>query len=206
MTAPTAKSSTENAAPVNSPWNVPNAITASRLVLTLVLLAVIDRTNWWLTATILFIVAALTDALDGYLARKWNQKTTLGRILDPFVDKVLIGGSLIFLTAIPASGVTAWLTFVVIAREMFITGLRSMLEQRGIDFSAQLSGKLKMVLQSVAVPVCLLSLSPEFLDWLGSWNTGFALFRTGILWATLAITLYSGIEYTWRAWKLSQPQ
>src|SRR5690606_14687818 len=100
-------------------------------------------------------------------ARKWNQITPLGRIMDPFVDKIIIGGTMIFLIAQPASGATAWMTFVVIAREMFITGLRSVLEGHGVDFSAKMSGKLKMVLQSAVIPLCLLSLSPTFVSWLG---------------------------------------
>lgn len=188
-------------ASVASSWNLPNAITVARLALTLVLLVIIDQTNWWLIATGLFIVAALSDVLDGYLARAWNQITTFGRILDPFVDKLLIGGSLIFLTARPESGVTAWLTFAVIAREMFVTGLRSFIERGGRDFSAQWSGKLKMALQSVTVPVCLLSLSPELQQALGEGQGWWELCRSVLLWATLIITVYSGVEYTWRAFQ-----
>lgn len=187
--------------PVTSSWNLPNAITVARLVMTLVLLVIIDQTDWWLTATGLFILAALSDVLDGYLARAWNQITTFGRILDPFVDKLLIGGSLIFLTARPESGVTAWLTFAVIAREMFVTGLRSFIERGGRDFSAQWSGKLKMALQSVTVPVCLLSLSPELQQALGEGLGWWELCRSLLLWATLIITVYSGVEYTWRAFR-----
>ena len=196
--------------PVSSPsapasqWNIPNAITVSRLVMTFMLLGLMSATDWWITAAVLFIVAAISDAVDGYLARKWNQITTLGRILDPFVDKILVGGAFVFLTAQPESGVTPWLTFAVIAREMFITGLRSMMEQQGIDFSAKLSGKLKMALQSVTAPVCLLSLSRPFLVWLGNWAPQFEILRDVLLWGTLVITVYSGVEYTWRAWVISR--
>lgn len=189
-----------------SQWNIPNALTLLRLVMTFALLAIMNSTDWWIAAAILFVVAALSDALDGYLARRWNQMTTLGRIMDPFVDKILVGGAFIFLVARPESGVTPWLTFAVIAREMFITGLRSMMEQHGIDFSAKLSGKLKMALQSVAVPVCLLSLSQPFLESSGTWREGFLAMRSVLLWGTLVITVYSGLEYSWRAWRTWRKQ
>ena len=90
--------------------NLPNAITLSRFVLALVLFALISFDGFWQTAAIVFVIAALTDFLDGYLARKYGQVTVLGRILDPFVDKIIICGSFIFLMAYPESGVTAWVT------------------------------------------------------------------------------------------------
>jgi CDP-diacylglycerol--glycerol-3-phosphate 3-phosphatidyltransferase len=185
-----------------SNWNIPNAITLSRLVLTLVVLILISVERLWIVTTIIFVIAVLTDFVDGYLARKWNQITPLGRIMDPFVDKLIIGGTMIFLVPLPASGVTAWMTFIVIAREMFITTLRSVLEGSGIDFSAKLSGKLKMLLQSIVVPICLLSLSPTFESWLGSGASQFRLIRDILLWAMVAITLYSGLEYIWRGWRM----
>lgn len=184
--------------------NIPNLITLSRLALTFVVLILIDLERYWIASTVIFVVAVLTDFLDGYLARKWGQVTPLGRIMDPFVDKIIIGGALIFLTAIPGSGVTPWMTFTVIAREIFITALRSVLEGHGIDFSAKLSGKLKMLLQSIAIPSSLLSLSPVMQGWLGTrWPT-FLLVRDLLLWAMLIATLYSGLEYVWRGWRLMQ--
>lgn len=178
--------------------NLPNAITFSRLVLSFVVLTLIDFTDAWITCTLIFIFAVATDFLDGYLARKWNQITVLGRIMDPFVDKVIIGGTLIFLTAHPESGVCAWTTFIVIAREMFVTGLRSVLEGHGVDFSAKWSGKLKMMIQSATIPFALLSLSPEFRGWLGEYAGQFDTLRDGMIIIMIAITVYSGAEYTWR--------
>jgi len=183
--------------PVRS-LNIPNLITLSRLVLTFVVLTLIWYERYWIATTGIFIVAVATDFLDGYLARKWNQITPLGRILDPFVDKMIIGGTMIFLVALPESGINAWMTFVVIAREMFITGLRSVLEGQGIDFSAKMSGKLKMLLQSIVIPFCLLSLSQLFCDRLGSWHSAFLLTRDILLWAMVFMTLYSGGEYVIR--------
>jgi len=181
--------------------NIPNLITLSRLVLTFVVLIFISLGKYWIATTGIFIFAVATDFLDGYLARKWNQVTALGRILDPFVDKMIIGGTMIFLVAQPDSGVTAWMTFVVIAREMFITGLRSVLEGQGVDFSARLSGKLKMLLQSIVIPLSLLSLSPAFQAWSGTGFPMFVVIRDVLLWAMVLITVYSGLEYVIRGWQ-----
>lgn len=190
----------------NTVVNIPNAITFSRLILSFILLVMIDMGDMWISCAIVFVVGVTTDVVDGYLARKWNQITVLGRITDPFVDKVIIGGTLIFLTNVPGSGVTAWVTFVVIAREMFITGLRSVLEGHGVDFSAKWSGKLKMFVQSVCIPFCILSLSEPFLKSMGGWSASFMLTRDILLWAVIVITVYSGAEYCWRGWRLLQAQ
>jgi CDP-diacylglycerol--glycerol-3-phosphate 3-phosphatidyltransferase len=184
--------------------NLPNLITVSRFVLSIILFVLIDMNGWWRAAAVVFIVAALTDYLDGYLARKYGQVTVLGRILDPFVDKIIICGAFIFLQKWENSGVTAWMTFIIIARELLITSLRAFLEQRGKDFSAKWSGKIKMIVQCAAVPLCLLSLSEPFVaslpDWFGV--DRFRLLRDMTVWATIAITVYSGVEYTWRAFRM----
>ena len=184
--------------------NAPNIITLSRLGLAIVLFLLIDINVWWRAATAVFVVAATTDFLDGYIARKYGLVTVLGRILDPFVDKIIICGAFVFLQKWPDSGVTAWITFIILAREMFITSLRTFLEQRGQDFSAKWSGKLKMILQCIAVPACLLSLSPEFIAWLDPYlsKDGFVALRNACLLAAVFVTVYSGIEYSWRAVRL----
>ncbi|WP_417848504.1 CDP-diacylglycerol--glycerol-3-phosphate 3-phosphatidyltransferase [Thalassoglobus sp.] len=202
---PETKTNPEKAPEVSS-WNLPNAITFSRLILAFVVLAMLDMTEWWITCTAIFVFAVSTDFLDGYFARKWNQVTVLGRIMDPFVDKVIIGGTLIFLIPHPESGVCAWLTFIVIGREMFVTGLRSVLEGHGVDFSAKWSGKIKMIVQSITIPLAILSLSPEFGDWLGENKVSFLQIRDLFLYATVGITLYSGGEYTWRGLTLLKAQ
>ncbi|MGE0377693.1 MAG: CDP-diacylglycerol--glycerol-3-phosphate 3-phosphatidyltransferase [Planctomycetaceae bacterium] len=185
-------------------FNVPNLLTLSRFVLAIVLFALIDLDGWWRVSAIVFVVAASTDFLDGYYARKYGQVTVLGRILDPFVDKIIICGAFIFLLKHPGSGVTAWITIAVVGREMFVTSLRAYLESQGRDFSAKWSGKIKMIAQCVAVPVCLLSLSAEFLNMIGSFVTvcAFAAIREVILWITVAVTIYSGLEYTVRGFRL----
>jgi len=176
-------------------WNLPNLITVSRLILSLILFVIIYLEGWWKTSAALFILAAATDFLDGYFARKYNQVTTLGRIMDPFVDKIIICGAFIFLLERDGSGINAWFVLIIIGREMFITSLRGFLEKQGRDFSASWSGKIKMGVQCVAVVLSLLSLSKE-----APFNTsGFLLFRDITIWATALITLYSGIDYVLRA-------
>jgi len=183
--------------------NLPNFITLLRFLLSLVLFALMDLDGWWRTSAAVFIVAASTDFLDGYLARKYGQITTLGRIMDPFVDKLIICGAFLFLLGKKDSGISPWVAFVVMAREMFITSLRAFLEQHGRDFSAKFWGKLKMLLQCIAVPMCLLSLSPDFARGVdGLMSGGFENFirlRDISVAAMAAVTVYSGLEYSWRA-------
>jgi len=185
--------------------NLPNLITLLRFLLSLVLFWLMDLDGWWRTSAAVFMVAASTDFLDGYLARKYGQVTALGRIMDPFVDKLIICGAFLFLLGKKDSGITPWVAFIVMAREMFITSLRAFLEQHGRDFSAQFWGKLKMFLQCIAVPMCLLSLSPDFQRWADSVMTrgfeNFVLARNIAVAAMAAVTVYSGIEYSYRAFK-----
>ena len=129
-------------------------MTSLRLLLSVVLFGLISAEHY-IAAFVLFLVAVGTDWLDGYYARKYNQITTLGRILDPFADKVIICGTFIFLVTtrgcLPIGCLLqAWMVVVIVGRELLVTALRSFLEERGSDFSANLSGKLKMVLQCVA--------------------------------------------------------
>ena len=174
-------------------FSPPNLITLSRLVLASLVFALIYFTEYWILSTVVFLIAAATDALDGYIARKYGMVTTLGRILDPFADKFIIGGVFIFLLAKESSGVNAWMVVIVIARELFVTTLRAFLEREGIDFSATFSGKLKMILQCVAVPASLLSMSSHF-DF-----EGFRMLRDVLLWLAVAITAWSGLIYLFRA-------
>ncbi len=144
-------------------FNFPNQLTFLRLILSVILFGFIAA-GYYLTSMVLFIIAAGTDWLDGYYARKYSQVTTLGRILDPFADKVIVCGTFVFLVAVPEMaevpwGLRAWMVVVIVGRELLVTALRSFIEDRGSDFSAKMSGKLKMVLQCVAAGVCLFYLS-----------------------------------------------
>jgi CDP-diacylglycerol--glycerol-3-phosphate 3-phosphatidyltransferase len=181
--------------------NLPNLITLSRLLLAFVLFVLIYMHGYWITAAVVFVLAAATDALDGYIARRYGKITALGRILDPFADKIIICGAFIFLldkkveteTGELWSGVNAWMVIIVVAREMFVTSLRGFLEQEGKDFSASLSGKLKMVLQCVAVTASLLSLEDRFS------GEAFKLLRDVLLWSAVVVTIWSGLVYVVRA-------
>ncbi|MFT4559409.1 MAG: CDP-diacylglycerol--glycerol-3-phosphate 3-phosphatidyltransferase [Planctomycetaceae bacterium] len=181
--------------------NLPNLITLSRLGLAVILFWLIYVEGFWISAAVLFVVAAATDAIDGYIARKYGQVTTLGRILDPFVDKIIVCGAFVFLLEKKAdSGVNSWMVMSVIGREMFVTGLRSFLEQSGKDFSAAFIGKVKMALQCVAITMSLLSLSPEV------GNPTFNFYRNIVLWAAVAVTLYSGLTYAVRGFQMLRPK
>jgi len=178
-------------------FNLPNQLTIARLVLSIVLFGLIT-VKWYTAGFFVFVAAASTDWLDGYFARKYGMVTMLGRILDPFVDKIIICGTFICLVADPRSGIQGWMAVVVVGRELLITALRSFLEQQGADFSASMSGKLKMVLQCLAAGTSLFLLSelvspaaepPAWLDYL----------LKGSVWSALALTVYSGVEYVRRA-------
>jgi CDP-diacylglycerol--glycerol-3-phosphate 3-phosphatidyltransferase len=185
-----------------SVWNVPNQITLARLVLSIVLFVLLPFKQY-LAGMIVFLIAAGTDWIDGYWARKYGQVTKLGRVLDPFVDKVIICGAFIFLAAIPDSGVTPWMAVVVVARELLVTALRSFLEGEGADFSAVMSGKLKMVLQCAAVATSLFALTYATAESRPEW------LRIGLLacvWSAMGLTIYSGVEYVRRAISLASPQ
>lgn len=180
-------------------FNLPNLVTVSRLFLAVLLFALIDIGQWWMTSTVLFVVAVCTDALDGWLARRHGQVTVLGRILDPFVDKIIVGGTFLFLLDPGGerdAGINPWMVIIVIGREMFVSSLRGILEQQGKDFSASFSGKAKMVVQSVAVTAALLSLVPELsLPWL-------VPVRDLLLWSAVAVTVWSGLVYVNRGIRL----
>ena len=179
--------------------NIPNLVTGTRLLLSLVLFSMISAGGWWISAAALFVFAASTDALDGYLARRYKQITVLGRILDPFVDKVIVCGSFVFLLeqqGAADSGVNAWMVIIIIGREMFVSSLRGILEKEGKDFSASMAGKLKMTLQCVAVTVSLLSLAGS-LNW--PWLPGV---RDVLLWIAVGVTVWSGLIYVIRGFSL----
>ena len=146
-------------------WNVPNALTIARIVLAFVLFGWLEC-RCYTVGLVLFLIAACTDWIDGWWARKFNQCTVFGRIMDPFADKLVVCGTLIYLVTIPTItevkwGLAIWMVVVIIAREMLITTIRAFLEQQGRDFSAKMPGKLKMWFQCIAIPACLLWVMTE---------------------------------------------
>jgi CDP-diacylglycerol--glycerol-3-phosphate 3-phosphatidyltransferase len=175
-------------------FNLPNQLTTSRLVLAVVLFVLIAW-ELWLWALAVFLLAAFTDWLDGYLARLNKQTSAFGRLLDPLVDKVLICGAFIFLLPYGSrpgeNWLTPWMVVVVVSREFIITGLRSFLETLGVQFGADWLGKIKMTLQCAALIAIFATLYPPL--------ERFALLRAFLVWAMLVATILSGLQYLWRA-------
>ncbi len=184
--------------PLRTFWTVPNLLSLGRGLLTVWMMFAISQSQWPV-AWWLFVIAASTDAIDGWYARKYRCISVFGRIFDPLVDKLLILGALVFLQEHPASRICPWTTSIILGRELAITSVRAYVEQQGLDFSAGWSGKLKMILQSLLIPACLLVLwHPDAPYW--------PPVRDFLLYSTLAITIYSGGEYVWRARQLLSAQ
>jgi CDP-diacylglycerol---glycerol-3-phosphate 3-phosphatidyltransferase len=179
-------------------FNLPNQLTASRFVLALVLFVLIE-VQAWLACLGVFAVAAVTDWLDGYLARRQGLVSTLGRNLDPLVDKVLVCGAYIFLLPLgyKEGWLKPWMVTVVVARELVITGLRSFLENQGAKFGADWLGKVKMVLQCAALIAIFVALYVRAQDWPRTREID--LTRDVCIYAMLASTVLSGLQYLWRA-------
>lgn len=180
--------------------NIPNMITMARLFMTVLVFVFLEAasgagpnaTAWGWIAWALFILAAITDFLDGYLARKWNLVTAFGRIADPFADKILITGTLIMLLKFETATaiLTHWYVVIVIAREFLVTAIRGVVEASGREFGADQLGKWKMVSQCWTVGALLLLLvdctSFEWPAILG-------------FWVSLALTVVSGLNYVRKA-------
>ena len=185
-------------------WNLPNQLTASRFVLALILFVLIER-ELWLACLCVFIVASFTDWLDGYLARRQGLTSTLGRNLDPLVDKVVVCGAYIFLLPVANSGVAAWMVTVVVGRELIITGLRSFMEMSGATFGADWLGKIKMVLQCVTLFAIFGFLARAQALGTESPEVGWEILRDGSIYAMLLATALSGLQYLWRAFQMLKP-
>jgi CDP-diacylglycerol--glycerol-3-phosphate 3-phosphatidyltransferase len=145
----------------------------------------------------MFVVLGLTDVLDGYLARRDGHVSVFGRIADPFVDKVLILGTLIFMCVMPwaRDRIPAWFVVIILAREFLVTGIRGYVESIGEEFAADWFGKIKMILQSIAVAGVMVV--PAF-----PWPDGLREFLSGLetvlIYATLVATIGSGVSYVVR--------
>lgn len=169
-------------------FNLPNLLALSRLLIAPVMFLVILNPqlftdNGWhiswsyYTASLLFVLASVTDFFDGYIARELDQVTIVGQILDPLADKMLTLAA--FLGLMMNGEASAWAIYIIIGRELFITSLRTLSISIGIDVSASLMGKVKTVVQMIAIGFLLMH-----------WHGG-----DSMLWMAVAITLYSGGEY-----------
>ncbi|MEB3195723.1 MAG: CDP-diacylglycerol--glycerol-3-phosphate 3-phosphatidyltransferase [Candidatus Sericytochromatia bacterium] len=174
--------------------NLPNTITLARLALAIPCLLLLERQGWEMWALGLFVIASLTDWIDGYLARKLDLVTPLGQLLDPLVDKLLVSGVLVALTA--RGIVPAWSVTAILFREFLVTGLRALEASHGVIVSAGWLGKWKAALQMIAIIALLWSLDPS----------GRALRADAVAtlawwtyWVAVGLTVASGVQYGWRA-------
>ncbi|WP_419769499.1 MAG: CDP-diacylglycerol--glycerol-3-phosphate 3-phosphatidyltransferase [Candidatus Marinarcus sp.] len=169
--------------------NLPNILALFRIALApLMLWFLVDRNNalfasWhpsWLDyfAGLIFVIASVTDFFDGFIARNWNQMTKLGSIIDPLADKMLMLAGFLGLMLIDRASI--WAIFLILSREFFITGLRVLAVAEGRDVAASMAGKVKTVIQMIAIGFLIMN-----------WP-----FATALLWLAVALTLYSGYEYT----------
>ncbi len=207
--------------------NIPNQLTMLRLVLTAAFLAVLHLYRFahepaspaWVlpVAAVLFVLGAVTDMLDGHLARRWKVESKFGRIMDPFCDKILVLGAVIYLAsprfldpaALDAdsyrtmvSGVYPWMVVLVLARELLVTGIRGEVEKLGVSFGANWFGKVKMILQSVVVPVVLVIV---MIDPTRPGNAWLGWLRDVLVYATVLATVVSGLPYVLGASKVLRP-
>jgi CDP-diacylglycerol--glycerol-3-phosphate 3-phosphatidyltransferase len=175
--------------------NLPNFITLTRILLipVFVVLFATPTPNRSLTAALVFVVAAVTDLLDGYLARRNGQVTTLGKLLDPIADKLLVLSALILLVNVDR--VSALVAILIIAREVAVTGVRAIAAGEGMVIASETTGKYKMALQVVAI--VLLILEGTFMSDFGN------LHLAGIvtLYLSLLLGYVSGGHYVWSFWK-----
>ena len=175
--------------------NLPNVLTLVRILLipVFVMLLMNPTPDRALSAAIVFVVAAVTDLLDGYVARKTGQITKLGRLLDPIADKLLVLSALILLVQVDR--VSALVAILIIAREVAVTGLRAIAASEGLIMSAEVTGKYKMALQVIAI--VLLVLEGTVVEVIGN------LHLAGIvtLYLSLILGYVSGAQYVWSFWR-----
>jgi CDP-diacylglycerol--glycerol-3-phosphate 3-phosphatidyltransferase len=182
--------------------NWANRLTVSRLVLTVLFVAMLNCT--WIyartAAFIIFLIAGVTDFVDGEIARRWGIITNFGKLMDPLVDKIMMAAA--FISLVPMGAIPAWAATTVVAREFLITGLRLMASARGQVLPAEGLGKHKTAWQIITVIFFLGLLSAAELHygnaesgwWYRAWNQGGPV----LVWVTVALTLYSGLRYAWR--------
>ena len=177
--------------------NLPNLLTLARVaaVPVVVVLLLSDSRASGMWAASIFGLAAVTDFVDGWLARKWGVVTVLGKFLDPLADKLIVMAALIML--IPLDRVPAWAVFMILAREMVVTGLRSIASSEGIVIDASDLGKYKTIYQMVAIPGLMLHYDFSWffgLDWsifqVNMHNFGMFFFSIAFV-----LTLWSGFDY-----------
>lgn len=192
--------------------NLPNSITMSRI-------ASVPLLIWFLSphapfhqpgeqelaASALFITASITDGLDGYLARKRGQITTMGMLLDPLADKLMVCAAYIILVAYNPRIVPPWIAVLIIGREFLVSGLRSIAASEGFTIDASEIGKLKTVIQIVSVVAAILAHRWDYWLWFPNFHGGFVvgvhfIALAAIYWMTI-VSIISAVDYFWGFWR-----
>ena len=177
-------------------FTLPNLLTLFRIFVTplfFILFFYFPTKVFSLLASLLFTLASLTDFLDGYIARRWNLETSLGKFLDPLADKLLVAVALIML--IPLDRVPSWMVAVIIGREILVTGLRVVAVTEGLVISASRLGKYKTVLQILSVISLLIHYEYQLQVQSSYFLINFHEMGMGLLWIAMFVTVWSGIDY-----------
>jgi len=198
--------------------HIPNLLTASRFFMAIAFFIILGfydpgrEAGWPIldVAFAVFLVGVCTDMVDGYLARRLGHMTTFGRIADPFVDKIIVCGALVYFVGdqfwtypgggaspVNATGWHTWMVVLILSRELLVTGMRSFSESHGVGFGATWSGKVKMILQCTAISWSLV--------WVAHWTDGPAwteVARDVLVWGATLFTGLSGLVYVKRAYHI----
>ena len=186
--------------------NLPNYITLTRIFSVPVLIWILSSTRFTsihgekeLLASALFIAASMTDMMDGYLARRRGQITTMGMLLDPLADKLLVAAAFVSLVQLNPRIVPAWMAVVIIGREFLVSGLRSIAASEGFTIQASELGKIKMCVQIVSVVAAILD--HRWLYWdLGLFKLPIDAIAFLAIWVMVALSLVSAIDYFAAFW------
>jgi CDP-diacylglycerol---glycerol-3-phosphate 3-phosphatidyltransferase len=180
--------------------NLPNALTLARIFLVPLLVAALVQDSWRFEihgvlianeflALAIFLAAAATDLLDGYIARRWGKVTTVGTLLDPIADKLLISAALIAL--VQERALPGWMAILIVGREFAVTGLRSIASSVGYTIRANDLGKTKMVFQVIAVSSTMLAMH----------NAALHPYAMGLMWVVIFFAVTSAVTYFAKFWK-----
>ncbi|MDR1397311.1 MAG: CDP-diacylglycerol--glycerol-3-phosphate 3-phosphatidyltransferase [Desulfarculales bacterium] len=167
--------------------NIPNMITMGRVacIPLLVILLYFSNPFWTAAAAVIFALVGISDCLDGWLARRLDKVTVLGQYLDPLADKLLVAAMLVMLVWL--NRLPAWVAIIIISREICVTGLRAMSAENGFRLPSDAWGKIKTILQLIALDMLILHYPRFDIDFheIGSW----------VMWVVLVITVWSGVRY-----------
>jgi len=180
-----------------------NQLTISRLILAVIffILLTVGGSVASFVAFGVFLLAGITDLLDGYIARKMQTVSAFGRVADALVDKIIICGGFVFL--IPKGvGVQAWMVAVILCREFLVSAMRSTLESRGVPFGATWPGKLKALSQNIVILLATFGLGMAGTVQLKDYSLKWWWLNTGLMYLAVLLTVYSGLRYAIKTWGL----